>query len=571
LLAPSSSAPSGGPGGAGGPGAPRAPEPELHTRLVWLTFFRIVANSLFLVAIAARLVPGPARELSLADTLSFGVSAAVYVSTLAYALRLRRGQAERHDAWTHVAVDVLLATALVYLSGGADSPYTFTFSLAVIEAALLLDRRGALVTAAASSLAFGGLLLALQTGLVVSPLAEGPVPDRRAVFVMGSNTLAVTLVAVLAGYLSRQLSAAGGRLVAQEQDLRRMAELQRQILSAMPSGLLTGSGQGVITFANPAAGAMLGRRPEQLQGTPLEAVLPGVLTLGPVAPRRELTVDTPAGERRLGLSVSPLEREAGTLLIVFQDLTELRRVEDDLRRADRLAALGKMAAQLAHEIRNPLASMRGSAQLLASELPPDGTGATLTRILVRESDRLSRLVGDVLRFARPQEPARQRVDLGRLVEEVLVMLRTDPLAAGVDVRISAPPLQAAVDPDQLRQVLLNLARNALQAAGPGGRVRAEVEGRPGEALVRVWDSGGGILPAHMPRLFEPFFSTRDGGTGLGLSTARAIVMAHGGDIQVRSSPEQGTELLVRLPLQEDAPAPERAQGRGQGEAGEEAG
>ncbi|NTX57707.1 nitrogen regulation protein NR(II) [Myxococcus sp. CA039A] len=513
-----------------------------------MVLFRTVAASLSLVITVGRLLLQPLEEPSRADSLSLSVIVAAYVSTVVVGIRLRREKAGRLDAWVQVLGDVVIATGLVFLSGGSDSPLTFLYSLAVIGAAVVLDWRGALWVAAAAALSFAGLVGVLRLS-DVAPL--GPLLSSRGFFVLGSNLLALALIAVLAGYLSRQLSATGGALSAREADLRRLGGLQQQILSSMPSGLITCDAQKRVTYVNAAAHGILQLEDMVSTGQPLESLLPGVSGLAPRSSRGELVVGTDGGRRRiiLGLSVTPLEGEQGALLIVFQDLTELRRMEEDLERSDRLASLGALSAQLAHELRNPLAAMRGSAQLLAQECSRDVVVQKLTNILVRESDRLGRLVEDFLRFARPPEPMRREVSLDALLAETVDMLRADPLARDVRVEVSAQErLTAAVDPDQLRQVLINLVRNGFQAAGPRGEVRVGLARSEKEAQIRVWDSAGSITEEMMGHLFEPFFTTRDGGTGLGLSTAHSIVRAHGGSIRVRSDPAEGTEFVVGLPL-----------------------
>jgi two-component system sensor histidine kinase PilS (NtrC family) len=354
------------------------------------------------------------------------------------------------------------------------------------------------------------------------------------------------VIAVLASYLAKELTAAGGRLVARDAHIRRLLTLQDQIVAAMPSGLITFDDAGRITFINPAAEMILGvDRP--MAGESIEKVLPGATQVKPSTRRAELSTQTPDGPKVLGLAVTPLQGTGGAALVVFQDLTGLRKAEEQLRTSDHLASLGRLSAQLAHEIRNPLASMRGAAQMLADEAPPSGASSRLSGILVRESDRLARLVEDFLKFSRPAAPVFASLELFALAQETIEMLRTDPLAASVDLGLEGPRVRATADEAQLRQVLINLIRNALVAAGPGGRVRVRVRDDEGRAQISVWDSAGKIPATELGRIFEPFYTTRDGGTGLGLSTAHSIINAHGGSIAVSSSLSAGTEFVVSLP------------------------
>jgi len=385
----------------------------------------------------------------------------------------------------------------------------------------------------------------VQLDLVAPPLEAQPLTPARLAFVLASNGIAQVSIGVLASYLSRQLVAAGGRVVAGEARIEQLVDVQNQILTAMPSGLITCDVAGRVTFVNPAGEAILGRIngdwPQRV-----EELLPGGLGLMVGARRAELTVPTPAGQRVLGLTVTPLEEKAGSTLVVFQDLTDLRHAEEQLRTVDHLASLGRFSAQLAHEIRNPLAAMRGAAQMLNDEGASRTAAERLTRILIREADRLSELVEDFLRFARPPPPKLEPLDLGRLISETVEMLRVDPLARGVTLEVAASPVLGHGDPAQLQQVVINLVRNALAAVGPGGHVKVVAEEHDGRPEIRVWDSAGKISPSDLTRIFEPFYSTRPGGTGLGLSTAYTIVRSHGGEISVRSTPAEGTEFAVVL-------------------------
>ncbi len=536
-----------GPGGA-------KPVSELHLRLVWVTVFRAVAVSLILAMIALRLLTQPAwLGLSRADSLSFAVIGAVYVATLIYGLLLRAGWAGRRLAYAQIAGDVAVASALVFLTGGAESPFAFIYLVAVVVGSILLYQRGALVAAGASTALFAltlflGELAWADAGMVTLRL----VPPRLT-YTLLSNVLAQFLIAALAGYLSRQLTAAGGQISEREARLASLAQLQEQILGCMPAGLITCDGSGKVTFLNRAGEQILGLDSAVPEGTLLNGVIPGMPALDKPVRRRELAVETRGGRRILGMTVTPLiAPDAGAHLIIFQDLTELRRAEEDLQRADRLAALGALSATLAHEIRNPLAAMRGSAQMLAEDPGVAQTSAKLAKIMVREADRLGTLVDDFLRFARPPAPVLKPSHLHQLIAELVELQRIDPLAQGVELELKLDEVVVEVDADQLRQVLLNIVRNALAAAGPGGRVRIALRRTQAEVEIRVWDSAGSIAPADLARIFEPFFTTKRGGTGLGLSTAHSIVHAHGGMIHVSSSQEQGTEFVVGLPLDKEA-------------------
>lgn len=528
---------------------------ELKVKLTWVVVFRTVAISLLLVVSVLRLVSEPQPgELSSVDSLSFALIAGVYLVTLVYGLLLRKGLgASRRAATAQVVGDIILASSLVYLTGAADSPFVFTYSLAVVGAAILLFRKGAFLTATATSGAFTVLSLAVQFGQLRPPSGSQPMLGSRLAFVLTTHALAQFLIAALAGYLAEQLSRTGGRLSAREADLKELVALQNRIVNAMPSGLLTCDEKGLITFINPAAMAILGQASDRLPKH-MDEVLPGALKLPRTTRRAELSVDTPSGRRVLGLAVTPLEEKSGALLVVFQDLTYLRRMQEELKRIDRLASLGRVSAQLAHEIRNPLASMRGSAQLLAGDVQNSAPSVRLAQIIVRESDRLAALVDGYLELARPPPPARENIRIDSVVAETVEMLRADPMTAGVVLEEQLSPVDGLADAAQLRQVLINLLRNALTAVGKGGTVRVTVDEDANLARIRVWDSAGSIPADDLTRIFEPFYTTSQAGTGLGLSTVHAIVQAHAGLIAVTSAPSQGTTFTVALPRRSAAEA-----------------
>lgn len=485
-----------------------------------------------------QLFSSPERhQPTLADYASFGLIALSYVFTLINGLLLRMGRVGRGAAWVQIPFDVVVASSVVFLSGGARSPFGFLFLVSIIGAAVLLGWRGAVVglAGAVSGYAF---VMGAQVWL------QGEVADQRFGTELIVQVLAQLLIAVLSGYVGEQLSRAGGSLSARERDLEALTELQNEIVRAMPSGLVTCDREGIVSYANPAAEAIFGLAAPVMIGRELDGLIRGA-GRAPHGRRIERRVDTPRGERTLGLSITPLSGAEG-LLVVFQDLTELRRVEQELSRIDHLATLGRLSAQLAHEIRNPLAAMRGSAQMLVS----DAAGAPserLAKLIVRESDRLAELVEGYLKLARPPPPKLSPTRLDDLVRETLELLRADPSFSSVPVEDALEVVSASADAGQLKQVLINLLRNAAQAvAASHGRIRVTVTTDEAAPTLRVWDSAGAIAAEDVSRIFEPFFSKAKGGSGLGLSTVQTIVQAHGGTISVSSSSATGTQFSVKL-------------------------
>ena len=275
---------------------------------------------------------------------------------------------------------------------------------------------------------------------------------------------------------------------------------------------------------------------------------------GEASPRFEADCLTADGLRlRLGFSVSPLFAETGDTtgtVITFQDLTRIRALEETSRRQDRLAAIGRMAASIAHEIRNPLAAMRGSIQMLRADMEGESSQTELMEIILRESDRLNRIISDFLSYARPRSIIQSKVDVGELLRQTFTLLRHSAEineSQIIEEQVPATPVLVNADSEQLQQVFWNLARNALQAMPTGGTLRAAVE-RHGQNRLRIAfsDTGRGMSPEQVEHLFEPFSSTT-GGTGLGLSIVYQIIRDHGGTINVRSREGQGTTITIELP------------------------
>lgn len=328
------------------------------------------------------------------------------------------------------------------------------------------------------------------------------------------------------------------------------------ILNQMPVGLVATDLSGNIQRANEAAGSILRR-----------AVEPGVSIesfpcLIPIA--RQLESEDVVVEEEVRFSVDeslevPLhvvaalirdgERRVVGHVFLFTDMTSIRQLEEQLRRSERLASLGRLASGVAHEIRNPLSSIKGFSTILSGRIKDDPQGQKIVQVMQQEVDRLNRVVSELLDFARPTELHKRSSSCLELIRHTLELVESDARDQGItiDARVEPPELEAQVDPDRFAQILLNLYLNGLQAMDCGGRLGIEVHRRLDQLVWTVCDSGKGIAQRDLPHIFDPYFTTKAHGVGLGLAIVHKLVEAHGGDIDVASTPERGTSFTVRIP------------------------
>jgi two-component system sensor histidine kinase PilS (NtrC family) len=541
----------------------------LEERLVVLMAARLVLAFVSL-GIAAALdtalgeVEEPRRGL-------YGTVALAFLATVVTGVLLPRIRRPVRFASLNIVTDIAIVTLLVKFSGGADSPFAFLYVVVALYSALLFERKGALITAGLGGIAHGAILLAG---------ASGAAPIGTVVFTAWAlNAGAVGGVALLGSFLASELRRTGEALRQRTDDLRQLADLHQRTVESLMSGLLTTDTAGRITSFNPEAERITGLPSGEVLGRDVEEVLPGIgevmetgLCGGKGSTRTRITyTNAPGRELYLGLGAYILRDESRGprgRVVIFQDVTEVVAMEEELRRSERLAAIGELSASIAHEIRNPLAAISGSIQLLqreAGRLEGAEASTRLMQIVVRETDRLNALITDFLEFARPAPLKIEPVELSGLVEEMLVMFQA-ALPEGVRVRVDVPNgLAVWGDASHLRQALWNLALNGVQAMPEGGVLRVSAapvespapqepwdgnrneERDEGWVEVTVQDQGTGISEESLERVFDPFFTTKPEGSGLGLSTVHRSVEEHGGSLRLESSEEEGTVVRLRLP------------------------
>jgi two-component system sensor histidine kinase PilS (NtrC family) len=537
----------------------------LEQRLKRLMLFRVVMiTTLLLIAISVEAV---SETLLPANPLYFLI-AATYGLTILYVLAIRLRVRPQAQVYVQVVADLLTITGLVYLTGGTGTRAGFMllYPISVLSGSVLSYRRSGLLLAGVAGLLYASLFAAVRLGLIpAAGLADvAGMPAKQIVYAVFVTTVACATVALIGSYLSESLRVVGAQLEEASEEAAGLRELNQVIVNSLQSGLLTTDPEGRILYVNHFGETILGRPLGQARGHTVREIFGSWLLDGGALQARararelarlELSYHRPDGTvLDLGISVSPLatsDPDAGACLLSFQDLTEIKRLEREVHIKEKLAAVGEMAAQLAHEIRNPLGSISGSAQVLLGEPNISADQEQLLRIITKESRRLSDTLNQFLFQARPPLPsAAGPVDLGRVLEEAFTLLRN-----GTEVKpghqvsfdLQGGPHICVADPDQITQVFWNLARNGLEAMPDGGVLTVSLSTRGPDVVLRVCDQGRGMRHEEQRQLFEPFQSRSPMGTGLGLAIVYRIVREHKGDIGIRSVPGQGTEVEVRLP------------------------
>jgi two-component system, NtrC family, sensor histidine kinase PilS len=504
-----------------------------------------------------------------------------YLVTIVYALFLKQIKNLYRFAFFQIGIDQLFITILIYFTGGRESFFPITYIFSVIASSMIFYRRGALFSASLSSFLYG-LLLLFQFYRWVNPLGEPLIYDASQIFyTLIIYMAAFYIVAFLSSVVSEELKKKGKELIQKQVDYDHLEAFNRDIIQSLDSGLLTIDLSGNINFLNRTAERILSQSEDKLKDTSIYDLFPKINTMIEQAKRKDSTpspdyqrYETPLtdGDGRkiyLGFSISPLTDPGGSLIghtLIFQDITKFKEMEEEVKRVDKMAAVGLLAAGMAHEIRNPLASLSGSIQILKSELTLDDPQKHLMEITLRESERLNALITDFLLFAQPPQTRKVPCPIRRILEETIDLFTHSPsFNDGIHIqRLSArEEIHAAVDPDQMKQVFWNLLINAAQSMSDGGEIHVRM-GRGNDcgvtdlplssqlrgkewAKISIVDSGNGMAQEEKEKIFEPFFTTKENGTGLGLSIVHKIIENHNGLIKVESEVGRGSTFTIYLP------------------------
>jgi two-component system sensor histidine kinase PilS (NtrC family) len=542
-------------------------EEEFLRKTQWLILWRLVFISFFLLLTVSLQEKEGLPFLSFSFSRLYILIALQYFFSIIYISLLLWGKAFRWKALIQLLFDGLFVTAVVYSTGGIDSFFPYLYFFIILAGGTLFYRVGGLLTAVYVTLLYG-LLLSLQ-GLESFPFYYGwsghisPYAKKYFLYQIVMHGVGFFLVGYFSSIFAEQTKKQRGQIEIQRKNIVQLEELNRIVIENLDIGLITLDYEHKIQSINPEGEKILGRGSGELKNKSLEVLFPALDDyLGPNGPylgdRLETSYENPEGlTKTLGFSFTRVKEDQSHgigEILSFKDISQIKIMEDHLRKVDRLAMLGKMAAGIAHEIRNPLASISGSIQVLKDDVKEEGTRERLLKIISREVSRLDSLMNDFLAFAKPVQEIQSQLDISDFIYGTIELGKKNQevpqtVAWKVDM---TPNLFVTISAGEMSQVLWNLLINALQAIPSNGEIHIRTRQVRTEAdeewvEIRIGDTGPGIPIKDQAKIFEPFYTTKDRGTGLGLSIVQKIISDRGGTIRVDSSPGQGCEFIILFP------------------------
>ncbi len=552
----------------------------LTSRLRWLMLARVFIVT-FILGLATFIEVMSLEPLSaISASVIFVTILLAYILSILFLVLLNYLRNITLNIYIQSICDVALVTAMVYATGGIRSIYSVFYPLIIIYAVLFLGRKGGLIIASTAGI-FYALFADFEFYGMIYPVFATADYQLNAGYVFTriiAHIISFYLIAFLASFVVEQERKTRTLLVEKQTAFDKLDLLHRSIIESVDTGILTVNLRGQIKSLNRAAAEITGLSFHKIENQKFSDIFPDCPPLGreqqkaggnrsPAKTRFEMAFQTGAGRKLLlGGSVSPLKDPSGITIgsiIIFQDLTEINEMKESLEKSRRLAFIGEMAAGLAHEIRNPLASISGSIQMLKGDLTRNDTNSRLMQIILRGKDQLESFLKDFLLMARPAPGVREELDVKETIREVIESLRCisdwNELLE-VSMLLADDPLFIQANRTEIRQVIWNLILNAVQAMPEGGILRVEASparvGARSGAEIKIGDTGCGIKDQDFQKIYEPFYTTRDTGTGLGLAVVNRIIEAYGGRIHMQSRPGKGTVFTIWLPAQEATVATE---------------
>jgi len=474
----------------------------------------------------------------------------LYIVTIIYALLLVRIKHLVIFAYAQLMLDVIFEVMLIYITGGIDSWFSFTLILTIISSSIILNKRAGYLIATLSSILYGTLInLQLYNFLPIT--SESLMEEKDYLYKIFVHIISFYLTAYLSGYLSSRLEKTVQRLEEKDIDLRDLEFFNREVVESLPGGLLTTDPFGKILTLNRAAENILNVKKSSAIGQRIDSVLP-FFTFPFSEGRREKKITVDGVQKIIGLTISAfrgIAENAKGFIVIFQDLTQLKRLEVEMKQKEKWAAIGELSASIAHEIRNPLASLKGSIEMLKEDSVSKNYKKRLMEIALIEMERVDCIITDFLTYSWPSPAEAKRIDLHSVLDETLELLKNVEQSKG-SISINkkyTDKLEVYADPRKMRQVFWNLGINAVESMPEGGELVVATRKTERDVEIVFIDCGVGMDEKIIEKIFYPFYTTKERGTGLGLAIAYRIVEEHAGRINVKSSPGIGTTFEVILP------------------------